>query len=408
MITIDLSPLTAAGKDWDDMAGSLEEVEGLYEARVLSVATNGIWVGVSAGAASSQLAATRREFAAAQVEARAIASILRDAHHRLHRLVSQVRELVTQAREAHMHVDADGRASYDTDELAPYRNDPDYAETVSKWQQAAKQWTEEIKQAVRAVDESDQSVKLALREAAGVKDFFSFDRMAEQVLGRGPDFNGSAVGSIDSYVEQARREEAAERKADAERKAKEEESKQSGAKGLIRGIAGGVSAFAKNPGDVGTKAVGGVIDGLAGATGYNNTEGITIGVGVGWGGIGIGYDISLVRTRTPDGDTQIGIMTSQSKSSSGVDFGFSGKIGVVKSNADDISQLEGLGWDKGASLNTGFGLWGSHQTAIGTTNSEGEGVNTFSYGLGAGAGGGINGGSSEAEARWRSEIGGDE
>lgn len=120
----------------------------------------------------------------------------------------------------------------------------------------------------------------------------------------------------------------------------------------------------------------------------------------------MGYEVSLASTTTPDGNTQIGILTSKSVSSSGVDFGLSGTAGTFKSNADDISQLEGKGWDKGGSLKAGVGLYGTHQTAIGTSNSKGEGVNSVSYGLGVGLGAEVNGGYSNAETLWRKEFGG--
>ncbi|MEV8529963.1 hypothetical protein AB0451_38775 [Streptomyces sp. NPDC052000] len=221
-------------------------------------------------------------------------------------------------------------------------------------------------------------------------------------MGQGHSFNGAAVGDIATYEKEAKREEA-EQKAEAERKKREQKGDESLAT-VFRGIAKGVRTLSGESGpDLRSKLAGTLIDGVAGATGYNKTEGITLGVG--WGGGGIGYQVSLAETKTPDGKTQLGILTSKSVSSSGVDFGLSATAGKFYSNADDISQLEGKGWDKGASAKVGLGVSGSHQTAIGTTNSKGEGVNTVTAGVGAGLGAEINGGYSDAKTRWQTEIG---
>ncbi|MEU9101200.1 hypothetical protein [Streptomyces sp. NPDC048361] len=151
---------------WDDMADMFKEPQSWYESQVQAVANNGAWVGVSAGTASARFALTRKQFADAQVEARAIASILQDAHVQFVRLVGHVKDLVDQAQRAGMHVDSQGWATYDTGKLSPYRTD--YDETVKKGNAAAGEWTKSIADAVRAVDDADQGVRLALHEAAGI------------------------------------------------------------------------------------------------------------------------------------------------------------------------------------------------------------------------------------------------
>ncbi|GGU30123.1 hypothetical protein [Streptomyces violascens] len=60
-------------------------------------------------------------------------------------------------------------------------------------------------------------------------------------------------------------------------------------------------------------------------------------------------------------------------------------------------QLKGTGWDKSGSIHPGVGLWGSHQNAIGTTNSKGDDVATFEGGLGLGLGAEISTGFSQAD-----------
>ncbi|WP_338897814.1 DUF6571 family protein [Streptomyces sp. TG1A-60] len=197
VVTIRIGFLTTAAKDWDDMAGGFEELESLYAAKVEGVATDGTWVGVSAGAASSRFSATREQFAAAQVEARAIASLLRDAHAQFARLISQVETTVEEAKQADMSVNSKGVALYDLSKLDSKRSDPSYSQDVLKVRMAEATWTKAIQDAVQAVDDADQGVKLALHEAAGVKSWF--ERAFDQATGQGYTFNGSAVGDIEVY-----------------------------------------------------------------------------------------------------------------------------------------------------------------------------------------------------------------
>lgn len=80
VMTTDLGLLATAAGKWDSMAGELKKVEGRYGETVQKVTMGDTWVGVSAGAAHSRFDATRYEYAAAQTQAKAIASLLRDAH----------------------------------------------------------------------------------------------------------------------------------------------------------------------------------------------------------------------------------------------------------------------------------------------------------------------------------------
>ncbi|MEU6220922.1 hypothetical protein ABZ845_25965 [Streptomyces sp. NPDC047022] len=400
VVTIDLDALITAAKDWDDMAHTFDDLGRLYGAKVESIANDGSWAGVSRGVAYTRFTSTRKQFTDAHTEAQAIASLLRTAHERFSQRIGHVKNLVEQAEKDEMTVNGIGEAVYDFRKLTPMRHDPDYPKYVTQVKDAEAAWTKKIKDAVRAVDDEDQVVSRALREAAGVGSFL--EQMLE-TLGQGQNFNGAAVGDLTTYEKEVKKEEA-EQRAEAERKKKHDGT----VKAIYHGIAKGLSIFNGEPGpDLGSKFIGTLIDGVAGATGYNKTQGITIGVGAGWGGGGIGYSITLAETQTPDGKTQIGILTSKSVHSSGVDFGLSATAGKFYSNADDIGQLEGKGWDKGGSAKFGLGLYGNHQTEIGTTNSKGEGVNVIEYGLGAGLGAEIGGGYSDAKSRWQTEIGSD-
>ncbi|MFE0201500.1 hypothetical protein ACFW0I_38110, partial [[Kitasatospora] papulosa] len=80
VVTIRLTPLGTAAVSWDQMADGFEDLGQLYENSVQGVTTDGLWVGDSATTANSRFTATRKQFDAAAVEARAIAAILRDIH----------------------------------------------------------------------------------------------------------------------------------------------------------------------------------------------------------------------------------------------------------------------------------------------------------------------------------------
>uniref|UniRef100_A0AAU2VF87 Uncharacterized protein n=1 Tax=Streptomyces sp. NBC_00003 TaxID=2903608 RepID=A0AAU2VF87_9ACTN len=164
---------------------------------------------------------------------------------------------------------------------------------------------------------------------------------------------------------------------------------------LARGVNGAARGFSQ-PGNLGSKLMSATVEGLADATGFNNTQGISLSGSLGFG-IGFGGEISFVNTRTPDGRSQINLMYAGSTATAGWDFGASANVGIVKSNADDISQFKGTGGDKSGSIHPGVGLWGSHQNAIGTTNSKGDDVTTFEGGLGLGLGAEISTAFSQAD-----------
>ncbi|MFC0599532.1 hypothetical protein [Streptomyces palmae] len=194
VMTVRLGALTTAATDWDAMAGDLQELERLYKSAVESVANDGQWVAVSADAAASRFAVTRKQFADAQVEARAIASLLRDAHGQFTTLIRDLEDIVEQAAKAGFYVNSQGKPVYDYTKIEG-RNDPDsdYQDQVAKVQKAEAAWTKKIKGAVQAVDDADQGVKLVLRKAAGVRS------LGDILMGHEASFNGSAGGDIQMY-----------------------------------------------------------------------------------------------------------------------------------------------------------------------------------------------------------------
>ncbi|MYR56501.1 RHS repeat protein, partial [Streptomyces sp. SID625] len=103
-------------------------------------------------------------------------------------------------------------------------------------------------------------------------------------------------------------------------------------------------------------------------------------------GFGIGGSVSacLVSTTRSDGKTDYGV--SFSKGSETPSYGANLGFGLMGSNATDFEQLRGDGW--GGTLTGAFGIAvsGSHERAIGATNSRGEAVGATTIGVGTGLG----------------------
>ncbi|MET9919844.1 DUF6571 family protein [Streptomyces sp. NPDC006435] len=193
VITIRLSPLTTAAASWDQMADGFEDLGEAYGGSVQTVASDGGWAGLGADAARTRFTATRKQFDAAAVEARAIASILRDIHAQFTERIQAVRRLVESAKEADIHIDAKGQAHLDTSKAKGTKGGlfgDDAARAIHE-----ANWTVAVASAVQAVDDADQGAKLALRDAAGIKGFF--EEMFDTARGTGHDFNAGALGDIE-------------------------------------------------------------------------------------------------------------------------------------------------------------------------------------------------------------------
>nr|WSX51778.1 hypothetical protein OG409_24330 [Streptomyces sp. NBC_00974] len=165
ILQTDLSALTTAADGWKAMATQFKTLEGVYKDEVQSVSASDVWLGTSQQTAASNSAITRREFASAQTEALAMESLLRDAHARFTDLKGRVVSAVADARTAGMKVSDAGIASYDyskTDAAtaSAVRHDPDLPEVE-------RSWTSRISDAVKAVTEFDEDVKIALMNASG-------------------------------------------------------------------------------------------------------------------------------------------------------------------------------------------------------------------------------------------------
>lgn len=162
----DLGKLSTAADGWKSMAEKFKKVEDLYEKDVQKVASGGpLWTGQAQQIGATNFGITRGELDAAQKEAKAMESLLRDAHSTLTELKGRVTTAVKEAVDAGMKVSESGVASYDfskvTDKEAyTIRHDPDLRSVEQSY-------TKKINDAVNAVTEFDKDVKTALLNASG-------------------------------------------------------------------------------------------------------------------------------------------------------------------------------------------------------------------------------------------------
>ncbi|MFD5548805.1 hypothetical protein ACFWJQ_19055 [Streptomyces goshikiensis] len=198
VMSTDLGLLTTAAGKWDEMAGELKKVETRYGDSVQKITTGPDWSGVSVGVAHSNFAATRYEYSAAQIQAKAVASLLRDAHTQFADLKKRVESARDDAIKAGMTVSEQGTVAFDYAKLTPaersaYHHDPDGQTTI---RDAINKWQQHLNDQVKAVSEADQGVKIAL-EAVGVDS-------NKDAFGKGNDgtlngFNADAQGDIEVY-----------------------------------------------------------------------------------------------------------------------------------------------------------------------------------------------------------------
>ncbi|MBT2442527.1 hypothetical protein J7E93_20925 [Streptomyces sp. ISL-36] len=163
VMTTDFGKLTTAATAWDGMADKFETLETTYEKKVQSTTTSGVWLGQAQQVAAPNFAVTRNEYNSAQIQARAVAMLLREAATLFTELRGKVKDAVAEAVAAGMKVSEGGVASYDfskvdAQEARAIRHDPDLAGVE-------RSWTRRIQQAVDAFEEADSGVKLALIDA---------------------------------------------------------------------------------------------------------------------------------------------------------------------------------------------------------------------------------------------------
>lgn len=195
VMTTDLSTLTTAAEKWESMAGEFKKLEDQYKKDVHGISMGRSWTGLSAQAANGRFDVTLKEYQAAQKEAKAIASLLRDAHTQFVEARGKVKAQRDAAVDDGMRVSAQGVVQFDTSRLGKgeytaYIHDRDYQESA---RQKAAEWAQRIEHAVKAAGDSDDGVKIALD--AVVVDSDPLD-------GTTGGFNASAQGDIEKYEAQ--------------------------------------------------------------------------------------------------------------------------------------------------------------------------------------------------------------
>ncbi|MYW47778.1 hypothetical protein [Streptomyces sp. SID161] len=192
ILTTELSTLTTAAARWDGMAKELDKQETAYRRDVHGITLRPTWAGESQQAANARFGIRLTEFQSAQTEAKAIASLLRDAHTQFADLRKKLESARDDAIAAGMKVSDQGVVSYDTGKLTQgerqeLAHDPDSQESVRK---SVASWQARLDQCVKDVEDADKGVEVAL--TAVVKG-------PGTVGGTAPGFNGRAQGDIEKY-----------------------------------------------------------------------------------------------------------------------------------------------------------------------------------------------------------------
>ncbi|MEU6661010.1 hypothetical protein [Streptomyces sp. NPDC046821] len=199
-MTTDLATLTTAADRWDGMAKEFGKREADYKRDVHGITPGPpsptTWTGLSADAAAKRFDVTLHEFQNAQTEAKAIASLLRDAHAQFTTLRGNLKSERAAAVKAGIRVSARGVVAYDEERAAASEagsalHDPGSRAEVHR---AVESWQGRIDRAVRAVGDADEGVEIALSAAV-------FD--SDLTDGTGNGFNASAKGDIEQYEAEA-------------------------------------------------------------------------------------------------------------------------------------------------------------------------------------------------------------
>ncbi|WP_406383479.1 hypothetical protein [Streptomyces sp. NBC_01618] len=209
IMSTDLACLTTAAGKWTDMAGEFHKREEQYDRDVHGITMGQSWLGLSSTAANAMFDVTLNEYKAAQAEAKAIASLLRDAHSQFTELKGKLQGAKDGAVEAGMTVSDTGRVTFDTASLSEgartaYHHDPDYQTSV---REAVSSWQQQIDRLVAAMTDADSGVEIALK--AVVQDSDATD-------GTMNGFNSKPLGDIEEY-EARNSEEIAERLIDGKK-----------------------------------------------------------------------------------------------------------------------------------------------------------------------------------------------
>lgn len=192
IMTTDLSSLTTAAERWDGMAGEFAKREAQYRRDVHGISLGPSWQGLSADAAHARFDITLKEFRSAQTEAKAVASLLRDAHSQFVEARGKVDAVRRDAVAAGIRVSEQGVVSYDPD------GDPDRGRSgggaAGDLCPSASPWQQRLDHAVRSVGDADDGVGIALKGVVVDSDVSD---------GTFNGFNSHAGGDIETYEAEA-------------------------------------------------------------------------------------------------------------------------------------------------------------------------------------------------------------
>ncbi|AKJ11401.1 hypothetical protein ABB07_15590 [Streptomyces incarnatus] len=196
ILTTDLSTLTTAAEHWDGVAKDFHTQETAYRRDVYGISMGPAWQGMSATVANGHFDVTLKEFQKARTEAKAIASLFRDAHTQFMDLRKKLESARDDAIAQGMKVSDQGVVSYDTGKLSPgdrqaLAHDPDYQDSIRK---SVASWQALIDQCVKNMDDADAGVAIAFQAVV-----IDSDTSDGTVNG----FNGKAQGDIKKYDAEA-------------------------------------------------------------------------------------------------------------------------------------------------------------------------------------------------------------
>ncbi|MEU6087394.1 hypothetical protein ABZ865_11400 [Streptomyces sp. NPDC047085] len=186
IMTTDLSALTTAADRWDGMAEEFEKQEQAYHRHLYGITLGASWTGMSAEAAHGRFGVTLKEFRYAQTEAKAIASLLRDAHAQFVELKGRLTAARREAVAAGLWVSDRGLVSVDPEHAKAGEHEHG---SQARAESAVRSWQDRIDKAVRDVTDADAGVRVALTAVVVDSD--------PLVGGRG--FNGRALGDVEKY-----------------------------------------------------------------------------------------------------------------------------------------------------------------------------------------------------------------
>ncbi|MET8574774.1 hypothetical protein [Streptomyces sp. NPDC005012] len=164
-MTTNLSALTAAAEKWEEMSSKFRTLGTLYGRDVHGISLGEAWTGASATAGHDRFTVTLEEIAGAQSEAKAMGSLLRQAHTQLVDLRARVEAVRADAIKDGMRVSDRGTVTFDTSQLTrgertAYVHDPEFQEIARA---KAEEWEARIKDAVKAVSDADDGIRLMLQ-----------------------------------------------------------------------------------------------------------------------------------------------------------------------------------------------------------------------------------------------------